>query len=158
MALGATALAATRDQALTTPMGSGPPIIPRDQVASSSTRPVDVTYANALAASKIVTHSQDYINDNIEIAKAYVISPTNQGQRGGVAARMSMMYDPLNSPSRSQKMQGYTNPVQVFASTNPWTGAEGGQVKSGKRQKQPSTKTVSPFSNLPIPTRMPWDL
>jgi len=98
-----------------------------------------------------------YIPMNIEIAKAYVVNPTNQGQRGGIAARQTMMMDPRNSPSRSQFSEGYTIPIQQFTSNNTWQ-TPSGQNTAGVPQRQPSTKFVSPFSAPPIPTRMPWDL
>src|SRR4051812_24625216 len=48
-----------------------------------------------------------YAAINPEIAKSYIINPTNQGQRAGIASRQVMMNDPRNSPSRSQKSEGY---------------------------------------------------
>ena len=99
-----------------------------------------------------------YIPINPEIAKAYVINPTNQGQRGGVAARQSMMNDPRNSPSRSQKSEGYTVPIQQFGAQITWE-TPSGQHTAGKLPTQPSTKLASPFStSSPIATRMPWDV
>ncbi len=151
------ALRGTRDQAFLRSFGTPPPTI-RPDVGADSLSHVGLNYEQRMRAVHQQTHSQDYIGTNAEIAKAYVIAPTNQGQRGGVAARMSMMYDPRNSPSRSQFMNGYTDPIQVFASRQPWVGAEGAQVKSGRRLKQPNSKAVSAFSSAPIPTRMPWDL
>lgn len=100
--------------------------------------------------------SRNYSRLNPSIAKAYFIAPTNQGQRAGKASRQSLMYDPRNSPSRSQFMQGYTPPLQVFASSNTWQIA--GATSKGTRAKQPSLKFVSPFGRNPIPVRMPWDL
>lgn len=158
MALGATALASTRDQSFLNSFGNPPPLIRPDVGENSGVSHTGLNYAERMAAIHQQSHSQDYIKDNPEIAKSYVIAPTNQGQRAAVASRMSMMYDPRNSPSRSQFMSGYTTPVQVFASRQSWVGGEGGQVKSGSRLRQPSSKAVSPFSSLPIPTRMPWDL
>lgn len=99
-----------------------------------------------------------YARINPEIAKSYVINPTNQGQRGGVASRQVMMNDPRNSPSRSQKSEGYTIPIQLFTSQILWE-TPSGQHTAGKLPSQPSTKLASPFSTSnPIPTRMPWDL
>lgn len=92
-----------------------------------------------------------------EIAKANYFNPSNQGARAQGsfnAARQSACTS--NSPSRSQFMEGYTQALQVFAASNTWQIA--GQTSVGTRAKQPSTKFVSPFSNLPIPVAMPWDL
>jgi hypothetical protein len=91
-----------------------------------------------------------------EIAKANFIAPSNQGHRAAIDSRQSLMYDPRNSPSRSQFSEGYTQAIQVFAASNTWQIA--GETSKGTRAKQPSTKFVSPFASLPIPVRMPWDL
>lgn len=92
-----------------------------------------------------------------EVAKANFIAPSNQGHRGALNSRQSLMFDPRNSPSRSQFSEGYTAPIQVFAASNTWQLA--GPVDSpGTRAKQPNQKFVSPFSSLPIPVKMPWDL
>uniref|UniRef100_A0A6M3LRE4 Uncharacterized protein n=1 Tax=viral metagenome TaxID=1070528 RepID=A0A6M3LRE4_9ZZZZ len=92
-----------------------------------------------------------------EIAKANYLNPSNQGARAQGsfnAARQSACTS--NSPSRSQFMEGYTQALQAFAASNTWQIA--GQTSVGTRARQPSTKFVSPFSNLPIPVAMPWDL
>lgn len=91
-----------------------------------------------------------------EIAKANYLSPSNQGRRGSDNANFSRMIDPRDNPSRSQFAEGYTNAIQQFAASNTWQIA--GVTSVGTRAKQPSTKFVSPFSNLPIPVAMPWDL
>ena len=93
-----------------------------------------------------------------EVAKANFINPSNQGHNALMqGANWSRMAMPRNSPSRSQFSEGYTQPLQVFAASNTWQLA--GPVDSpGTRAKQPNQKFVSPFSSLPIPTRMPWDL
>jgi hypothetical protein len=93
-----------------------------------------------------------------EIAKANFIAPTNQGHRAAIDSRESMMYNPRNSPSRSQFSEGYTEAIQVFAASNTWQLAGPQDVNNGVRPKQPNQKFVSPFSSLPIPVRMPWDL
>lgn len=92
-----------------------------------------------------------------EVAKANFIAPSNQGHRAAIDNRQSLMYDPRNSPSRSQFSEGYTEAIQQFASTNTWN-TPTGTTSKGTRAKQPSTKFVSPFASLPIPVRMPWDL
>lgn len=91
-----------------------------------------------------------------EIAKANYLAPSNQGRHLQDNYNFSRMADPRNSPSRSQYLQGYTQAIQVFAASNTWQVA--GQTSVGVRAKQPSTKFVSPFASLPIPTAMPWDL
>ena len=91
-----------------------------------------------------------------EIAKANYIAPTTQGQRALDNSDFSRMAQPRNNPSRSQFVEGYTSAIQVFAASNTWQIA--GATSVGTRAKQPSTKFVSPFSNLPIPVAMPWDL
>ena len=94
-----------------------------------------------------------------EVAKANNINPSNQGQRAlRDSSKWSFMAMPRNSPSRSQFSQGYTQPLQVFAASNTWQLAGPSDVNNGVRPKQPNQKYVSPFSTLPIPTRMPWDL
>lgn len=99
-----------------------------------------------------------YIPLNAEIAKSYVISPTDQGQRGGIASRQTMMKDPRNTPSRSQFNEGYTIPVQQFGAQILWE-TPSGQHTAGQLPRQPSTKLASPFTTSdPIHTRMPWDL
>lgn len=95
---------------------------------------------------------------NLSIAKSYTIHPTNQGQRGGIAARQVMMNEPRNSPSRSQFNEGYTIPVQQFGAQLTWD-TPSGQHTAGKHLTQPSTKLASPFATaVPMRTRMPWDL
>ena len=91
-----------------------------------------------------------------EVAKANYLAPSNQGRRLQNDYNAVRMDTPRNNPSRSQFLQGYTQAIQVFASSNTWQIA--GQTSVGVRAKQPSTKFVSPFSSLPIPTAMPWDL
>lgn len=114
---------------------------------------------NIAASMQSASHDmRGYINLNPEIWKAYVAIPTNQGARGGRAARASMMYDPRNSPSRSQFQEGYTAPIQTFQSNNTWQTPTGSEPSGGLRMRQPSLKAVSPFVSAPIPTRMPWDL
>jgi hypothetical protein len=99
-----------------------------------------------------------YLGLNPEIAKAYTIVPTNQGQRGGIASRQVMMMDPRNSPSRSQFSEGYTIPIQEFGAQILWQ-TPSAQHTAGKVLTQPSTKLASPFTtSSPIPTRMPWDV
>jgi hypothetical protein len=100
--------------------------------------------------------TERYAGLSVEVAKANFIYPTNQGHRAAVDSRQSMMFDPRNNPARMQFQEGYTAPIQLFASSNTWQIA--GQTSVGTRAKQPSTKFVSPFSSLPIPVRMPWDL
>jgi len=91
-----------------------------------------------------------------EIAKANYLNPSNQGRRALDASNFSRMVQPANNPASSQMARGYTDPIQVFAASNTWQIA--GATSVGVRAKQPSTKFVSPFSNLPIPVAMPWDL
>ena len=93
-----------------------------------------------------------------EVAKANYLAPSNQGFRGRVAYNATWMDTPRNTPSRSQFLEGYTQAIQAFAASNTWNTPNGSSVVSGKRASQPSTKFVSPFSSLPIPTSMPWDL
>jgi len=93
-----------------------------------------------------------------EVAKANYLSPSNQGRRA--LANQQDAYTPESAnhnPSRSQFSEGYTDAIQVFASSNTWQLA-GPTDSPGSRAKQPSTKFVSPFSSLPIPVKMPWDL
>ena len=91
-----------------------------------------------------------------EVAKANYLAPSNQGRKLQDNYNFSRMAQPRNNPSRSQFLQGYTQAIQVFAASNTWQIA--GQTSVGTRAKQPSSKFVSPFSSLPIPTAMPWDL
>lgn len=99
-----------------------------------------------------------YVPLNLSIAKSYVINPTDQGQRGGIASRQVMMKDPRNSPARSQMSEGYTIPLQQFGAQLLWE-TPSGQHTAGKHLTQPSTKLASPFgTSVPITTRMPWDL
>lgn len=93
-----------------------------------------------------------------EIAKANYLNPSNQGRRA--LNNQVDAYTPewaAKAPARMQKSEGYTDAIQVFAASNTWQLA--GPVDSpGTRAKQPSQKFVSPFSSLPIPVKMPWDL
>ena len=83
---------------------------------------------------------------------------TAQGRRASNAARSAMLIDPRDNPSRSQFVEGYTRPMQLFASANTWQ-IPVGKESSGNRLRQPSLKVVSPFSaSAPIVTKMPWDL
>lgn len=92
-----------------------------------------------------------------EVRKANFINPSNQGQRALDAGRSQYFSYGSANPSRSQFSEGYTIPIQVFAASNTWQLA-GPTDSPGTRAKQPNQKFVSPFSSLPIPTRMPWDL
>ena len=93
-----------------------------------------------------------------EIAKANGVNPSNQGHLAlGQMMAAYMPMAPDQAPARSQKMEGYTAPLQQFSASNTYQIA--GQTSVGVRQTQPRTnKFVSPFSSMPIPTRMPWDL
>ena len=92
-----------------------------------------------------------------EVAKANFVAPTTQGHRAAIANRSTLSYEPNNSPSRSQFSEGYTIPLQIFAASNTWQLA-GPNDSPGTRAKQPNQKFVSPFSSMPIPVRMPWDI
>lgn len=150
----------TRDQQFLSTFGSPPPTLASD-------RPLPAGEVDKLVAPGLDPHyllayaargtAKFFTRFNVEFQKSYVIAPTNQGQRGGIASRASMMYDPRRTPARMQYQQGYTAPIQLFASSNMWNSASGSDSK-GYRMKQPSLKAVSPFAYLPIPTRMPWDL
>ena len=91
-----------------------------------------------------------------EVAKANYLHPSNQGRNLLNIQKANYMPAGANhNPSRSQISEGYTNALQVFAAPSMYAQ----QTDSpGTRAKQPSLKFVSPFSSLPIPTRMPWDL
>lgn len=148
----------TRDEAFLDSYGSPPPTISPDSHGENrGLGRVGFPYPNVDASYASHAIPLIYIPLNPEIAKSYVISPTNQGQRAAIASRQSMMYDPRNSPARDQKSEGYTTPVQEFVSVNEWQTPSGLSSK-GERTRQPSTKAVSPFARVPIPTRMPWDL
>ncbi len=144
---------ATRDETFTRSYGSPPPTISENRVVNPYPKQ-DIAKMTALAAQGVPNY---YAPINVEIAKSYYIHPTNQGQRAAVAQRQSMMIDPRNNPSRSQFLQGYTNPIQVLSAGNTWNG-DSGLSSKGQRTRQPSTKAVSPFASVPIPVRMPWDL
>ncbi len=79
-----------------------------------------------------------------------------QGQRLHNSQYQTMFYQPRNNPARMQISEGYTFPMQVFASSNTWDTPQA-QTAVGNPAHQPSTKLASPF-HMPIPTRMPWDL
>lgn len=144
----------TRDQVFLNSFGSPPPTI---SISDSNVNLglVGSPYPD-VAASLSPVNNPYQIGISVELQKAYT-PPTDQGRRGSIASRRTMMYDPRNSPSRSQKVENYTDPIQVFAASNVWQTPSGRNSK-GERLRQPSTKTASPFTNLPIRTRMPWDL
>lgn len=152
----------TRDQTFLTPLTVVLPTrvvhtdIPGRLVRASDPEVLNAPL-NAGPQAQLSLAGQSYIPLNSTIWKSYVPNPTNQGQRAAVAQRQSMMFDPRNSPARMQFSEGYTAPLQLFASSNVWQ-TPNGQTSRGKRIKQPSIKQVSPFASLPIPTRMPWDL
>ena len=146
----------TRDQIFLGSFGTPPATIAVDPANAHLGR-VSTPYPNMAASAASNNIPGIYMSFTPEMWKDRVAVPTNQGQRGGIAARQSMMYDPRNSPARSQMVQSYTSPIQTFASSNTWQVASG-QSSKGTRQRQPSTKLVSPFESLPIPTRMPWDV
>lgn len=145
--------------ALQVPRLPGSPSDTRDNaLQTGNVKPVEQaqpTYAPSYGALEA---TQIYGRLSVEVAKANFLAPTNQGHRAAISSRGSMMYDPRNNPSRSQFQEGYTAPLQLFAASNTYNTPNGATVKSGIRAQQPSTKFVSPFSTLPIPTRMPWDL
>lgn len=101
--------------------------------------------------------SQFYAGFVPEVRKANYINPSTQGHRALGQAMGSYRGWGANTPSRSQFSEGYTEPIQVFAASNTWQ-LVGPTDSPGTRAKQPNQKFVSPFSSLPIPTRMPWDL
>lgn len=112
---------------------------------------------------KVVNYgTQDYYGlyskASVEAVKAQSLNPSNQGHLAlGQMLAAWMPLAPDQAPARSQKVEGYTAPIQLFASSNTFQIA--GQTSVGVRQTQPRTnKFVSPFSSMPIPTRMPWDL
>lgn len=119
-------------------------------VSAKVAQPIDIPSYGAL-------ETQFYAAFVPEIAKANNIAPSNQGHRALLQSRFSAMAMPRNNPSRSQFSEGYTEAIQVFAASNTWQLA-GPTDSPGTRAKQPNQKFVSPFSGLPIPTRMPWDL
>lgn len=93
-----------------------------------------------------------------EVAKANYLNPSNQGKRAlGIQEANYTPAGANHNPSRSQFSEGYTDPIQMFAASNTWQLA-GPTDSPGSRAKQPSQKFVSPFSSLPIPVKMPWDL
>ncbi len=139
----------TRDQVFLQSFGTPPPTIDPHKVVNPYP-----SVAIAQAAQGVPNY---YIPLNPEIWKSYVAYPTNQGQRAAIAQRQSMMFDPRNSPSRSQFVENYTDPIQTFVAGNTWETPSGLSSK-GERMRQPSTRAVSPFASVPIPTRMPWDL
>lgn len=119
---------------------------------------VNAPYAQPTLIPSYGTGLTDYYAGIVpEIAKANYFVPSNQGHRALKASEFSRMADVHNSPSRSQMMEGYTEAIQQFNATNTYN-TPNGQTSVGTRARQPSTKFVSPFSNLPIPTSMPWDL
>ena len=144
----------TRDQVFLRSFGSLPPTINPDAGISSLGR-IGAPNPNVVASNAGAASRDNRLSE--EIAKSYRVYPTDQGQRGAIAARQVMMIGPRDNPSRSQYSEGYTDPIQVFASSNVWN-TQAGLSSKGTRASQPSTRFVSPFSNLPIPTRMPWDL
>jgi hypothetical protein len=150
-------LGATRDQAFTRSFGEPPPTIRPDAGVPQFLNNPGMSYDQQVAAMHTYTPSVAYIPINLSIAKSYVIHPTNQGQRAAIAQRQTMMFEPRGNPARSQVSQGYTAPAQLFEATNTWN-TPTGKTSRGKRRSQPSVKDVSPFSRLPITTRMPWDL
>lgn len=79
-----------------------------------------------------------------------------QGARAHRAQYQTMFYQPRNNPARMQISEGYTFPMQVFASSNTWDTLQA-QTATSKPATQPSIKLASPF-HMPIPTKMPWDL
>lgn len=94
-----------------------------------------------------------------EIAKANYLAPSNQGRRLRGIYDQALQAPPSGSqaPARSQMAEGYTDAIQVFASSNTWQ-LSGPSDSPGSRAKQPSLKFVSPFESNPIPTKMPWDI
>src|ERR1051326_8637181 len=144
---------ATRDETIIQSIGSAPPVIHQDH----KPKPYDPASRAQQIADANIGVPNFYIGLNPEIAKAYVINPTNQGQRAGIASRMSMMYDPRNNPSTSQRLTAYTDPIQDFIPGNTWN-QDSGLSSKGARIRQPSTRAASPFVSNPIPVKMPWDL
>jgi hypothetical protein len=147
----------TRDQVFLRSFGTPPPTIRPDAGTQSMGRSNGTNPNIDASGSGLFANIRTYMGMNPQIAKGYVINPTDQGQRAAMSQRASMMYDPRNSPSRSQFSEGYTAPIQRFAVSNTWNTPSGLSGKAD-RARQPSTKLVSPYSSLPIPTRMPWDL
>lgn len=143
---------ATRDGTLLQDEGSSPPVIRQDH----KPKPYDPQARTNQIVDASTGVPNRYMAFTPQLAKAYAINPTNQSQRAAIAQRMSMMYDPRNSPSRSQIQEAYTDPIQDFKSGNTWN-ADSGLSSKGARLRQPSTKAASPFVSAPILVRMPWD-
>lgn len=102
------------------------------------------------------------MNEKVDYTKTSTLIDERRNSVFAQGARLhrngfqTMFYQPRNNPSRSQISEGYTQPMQVFASSNTWNTVQS-QTTVGKPNAQPSVKLASPF-HLPIPTRMPWDL
>ncbi len=96
-----------------------------------------------------------YSKLNSLIWRAIYQFPINAAYRASIRQREVMFIDPRDNPSRSQKVEGYTQPFQVFASSNVWQ-TPSGQQSRGRRQRIPSLKYIGPRAT--IPTAMPWDL
>lgn len=125
----------------------------------SGTQPAQPTSIPSYGIGFATDGMQFYAAFVPEVAKANNINPSNQGQNA--LDTLKAGYFPglgVAKPSRSQFSEGYTIPLQVFAASNTWQLAGPNDVNNGVRAKQPNQKYVSPFSSLPIPTRMPWDL
>ena len=148
----------TRDQVFLRSFGTPPPTIQSDRRTFSGIigRPVNAPdiHADVEAAANAYPF---YFGLNASIWKAN-FDVTNQGRRGSNAQQAVMLTGPANNPSRSQFVERYTAPIQLFASANTWQ-IPAGQASRGKRSAQPSLKIVSPFSaSAPIPAKMPWDV
>jgi len=157
------------DQVFLNSFGTPSPTLASDPVIIGNGPGANDRFAAAQSASFNMGY---YIGINPSIWKSYVAHPTNQGQRAAVMQRAGPMMGvtgtnpettrPRNNPSRSQFSEGYTLPIQFYTggatgAGNTWQTPSGRNSK-GERLSQPSTKAVSPFSSMPIPTRMPWDL
>ena len=145
----------TRDQVFLRSFGTPPPTVAVDKPQSISSIP------NAPGASANIAQAAHmypmYFGLNASIWKAN-LDVTNQGRRGSDAQQAVMLTGPANNPSRSQFVERYTAPIQLFASDNTWQ-IPAGQGTWGKRNSQPSLKVVSPFTaSAPIPVKMPWDV
>jgi len=98
-----------------------------------------------------------YERINNEVGKSRTVFPTSQAQRAAVASRNSMFIQPRNAPSASQRVEGFTRPMQTFTSTNTWQ-TPMGQNSKGMRASQPSYTWPDLSARNQIRTRMPWDV
>lgn len=120
------------------------PMMSRRAAARSMEPEVSLQFAQ-------VNNRHNYI---AERQKKLRYSPVSQGWRAHVAMANAMFMSGTHNPTRQQKLQASTAPIQVFRVVPLQELPASKNMRGGQRLKQPSI--IVPGPSQPIQTSMPW--